>query len=453
MHAEPARPSPGRLRLWTSPRLDDARFMRRVWVASRLLLFLEWVLMRFSLGDTRYYFAKISELGTVGPRLTMQEYPTPVLWLLRLPWLVSGGQRWAYVLCFWLLMMLLDAAFTRTLWRDGGRLRGQAVVFWCAFVPVVGITAYLRFDIVTAVLAGWALLALRRRRPLQAGVLVGLGAAVKLWPAFLLPALLADGQRPGAGRRRVRATLGLVLAGVVTAGASLLWAGWDRLLSPLGWQSERGLQIESVWATVPMVLRLFHPHRYWVAISEFNAWEVSGPTTSLFLRLAGLSFDLGLLLAVVAYLLWLRRPGQRLVQGAALMLLVVLVVIVTNKTFSPQYIIWMGGPLAAGWAIASEEPAGSAPALDDERRLATTSEWTLLLTLFTQLVYPVSYAALVGHMPGMPVATAILVVRNLMLVWVLVKVAAWTWSFVRPGHHPRTTQSADATTREAGPTP
>ncbi|MEL4506185.1 glycosyltransferase family 87 protein [Luteococcus sp. H138] len=418
--------------------------MKKVWLISRLVLFLEWAAMLFTLGDTRYYYENISRMGVNGPEATMIEYPTPVLWLLKIPDLFSFGHRWGYVAAFFILMFLLDAAFTWTLWHDGGRLRGKAVAFWSAFVPLVGTTAYLRFDILTAVLAGWALLQLRKRRPTRAGALIGIGAAIKLWPALLWPALLGDREHGDVGRNRRLTSLGFWGAGGLLALVSLLWAGWDRLVSPLGWQGERGLQIESVWATVPMLQRMMQPHRFWVAVSEFNAWEISGPGSQFWFQAASIAFAVGLLGAVICYVLWLRRGDQRLIEGAALMLLVIFVMIVTNKTFSPQYIIWVGGPLAAGWAMASENPKDSYRARSDEHNLAEISEWTLLVTLLTQVIYPIGYASLVGHRPGIHGATLVLAARNLVLCWVLFKVAAWIWSFLHPRHIQATRLATDA---------
>ena len=40
---------------------------------------------------------------------------------------------------------------------------------------------------------------------------------------------------------------------------ALLTGGWTRLISPLRWQSDRGLQIESLWATPLMLIRGFAP--------------------------------------------------------------------------------------------------------------------------------------------------------------------------------------------------
>ncbi|GAB2495390.1 hypothetical protein GCM10027030_30950 [Luteococcus sediminum] len=416
--------------LWDSPRLQDEHLVARLWLASRLLVLVEWAAMLFTLGDTRYYFEKISKMSELGPQATMVEYPTPVLWLLELPNLLASGHRWVYVVTFFLLMFLLDAAFSRSLWRHGGRLRGQAMAFWIAFVPLVGTTSYLRFDILTAVLAGWALLLAGRRRPAWAGALIGIGAAVKLWPALLWPALMGSRRPEDRATARWRSTLGFWGAGGALALVSLWWAGWDRLLSPLGWQGERGLQIESVWAGLPMIHRLVQPHEFWIAVSDFNAWEISGPGTDLLLTGASLATALGILAVVLAYVLWLRRPVQRPVEAAALMMLLVLVMIVANKTFSPQYLIWLGGPLAAAWAMAGHTDEGSSTDLADQSALLRISTLTLAVSLLTQLVYPIGYASLVGHRPGMVLATVVLLVRNVSLVVLLGLVAGWCWRLI-----------------------
>src|SRR6185295_7359301 len=138
------------------------------------------------------------------------------------------------------------------LYRSAGRTHGWAVDFWLLFVFLIGALSYLRFDMLPAVLAGGALLA-ARRRPWITGALTGLGAAIKLWPALLIPSFLS--YKPD----RRRAGLAFVAVGFGLALVSLIFGGWLRLISPLTWQADRGLQIESIWATPLMVVRAFRP--------------------------------------------------------------------------------------------------------------------------------------------------------------------------------------------------
>ena len=423
----------GVARIFGGSRVDDPRYVRNAWLLSRLAILLAWVVMRFNLGDTRYYFTKMYEMSQVGPRLTMQEYPTPVLWFFQGLYALSFHTRWAFVLVFVLAMILVDAAFTWALWTLGRERRGEAVFYWSIFLLLVGPTAYLRFDLVTAVLAGLSLLALGRRHHIRAGGYVGLGAAIKLWPALLWPALLG-----GNAKQRINATLGTFGTGGVLALLSLWYAGWDRLVSPLHYQSDRGLQIESLWASPPMLWRILRRNEYIVEVSKWNAWEISGPMTQTMLKASSLSMAAGLAFVLLCYAIWLRRRHHRLTDAAALMLLVILMMMITNKTFSPQYIMWVGGPTAAAIALLPHADREDADAPDaaahrhaDVSHLRAITRWLLIVTALTTLVYPVGYAPIVHNRLGLTPMTLVLVGRNLLLGWLFWLVARWVWHTVR----------------------
>lgn len=420
------------VQLFGSLGLDSPRTLLLVWFLARLLVVLVWGLITpETQGDVVYYYRHIDHMIGGSPAETMREYPTPVLWLLAIPWLLGAGSQTGYVICFVLIMLGLDVAFTLSLWRSGGRLRGPAIVFWTAFVVFIGPTVYLRFDVVTSVLAGWSLLLLPRRAWRGSGALAGLGAALKLWPALLWPAL-------GGGSRQqfARTSIGFWLSGGLLACASLLWAGWDRLVSPLTWQSGRGLQVESVWATIAMLLRALGLGDYAVTISRFQAFEIYGPGVGPATTAATISTAIGLLGIVGAYVCWLRRGQGTEMEAAALILLVILVMIVTNKTFSPQYMIWLGGPLAAALALLGSRDPASAGYQVDRRRLWLIGLGILVTTVFTGVVFPIGYDPLVrdfwlaGYL-RLPV-TLVLVLRNLLITGLLVYVTDWVISFIRP---------------------
>ena len=127
-------------------------------------------------GDVFYYHRKINALFTAGLDRTLYEYPTPVVWILALPYGAAFGSRVGYLIAFIVLMLALDAVFTYALWRSTGRRHDSAIDFWLIFVLLIGPLSYLRFDMLPAVLAGGALLA-ARRKPWVTGALTGLGAA------------------------------------------------------------------------------------------------------------------------------------------------------------------------------------------------------------------------------------------------------------------------------------
>ena len=416
--------------------LRSPRTLLLVWSVGRLTVFLVWgVFTPETQGDVVYYFQHIDNMFSVGPELTMREYPTPVLWMLGLPWLLGLGTQRGYVIAFVGLMLLLDIAFSLSLWRGGGRLRAHAIVFWTLFVVFIGPTVYLRFDLVTSVLAGWSLLLVARGAWAWSGALAGTGAAIKLWPALLWPALCG-----GSSRQKLRASLGFWGTGGLLALVSLVWAGWDRLVSPLTWQSGRGLQVESVWASIPMLGRALGLGDYAVTISRYQAFEIYGTGVSLWTAAATVATALGMLGIVVAYASWWRRGAGSTSEAVALMLLVILVMIVTNKTFSPQYMIWLGGPHAAGFALLGRRPPNTEGYSVERRRLWVISLFILTCTVLTGIVFPIGYDPLVRDSGWagwfrLPV-TLILVARNVLITALLGYVVWWVAGFVarrRPG--------------------
>lgn len=422
---------------FTAERCESRHFLLAFWFSLRLLMVCFWLSSgRGASGDVNYYFDHLSVMNQAGAAQTMQEYPTPVLWVLSLPMILGLGNTVGYAVAFACLMLTLDALFTLSLWRFGGARRGQAIIVWSLFLTLTGPTAYLRFDLVTSVLAGWALIAAWRKRPVIAGAIISLAAAVKLWPALLWPAL-CGGSRP----RAWRVTIAMAVTGGALALGSIAWAGWDRLLSPLTYQSDRGLQVESVFASVPMLLRALHIGDYAVTVSRYQAFEIWGTGVSYWLAAVSIAAIAGYVVIAAVYVAWLVRGHGRMIEGCVLTLLVITILIVTNKTFSPQYIIWIGGPLAVTVLVAGQKDANDALWADPavEKRQAARVTWLILAAAFaTVLVFPLGYSPLVRDVTGwthvmrLPVSV-VLVLRNAMMVWLLAELSVWTASFLKPG--------------------
>jgi hypothetical protein len=393
-----------------------------VWALSRAAIIGLWLVGEQVLGgDAAYYWDRLDRHLSLGvpAAQTMPEYPTPVLWLLMVPYVFSGHTLDGFRAAFVIMMLVLDLAFTLSLWEHG---RGRAAVwFWIAFVTAMGPIAYLRLDLIPAVACGGALVALSRGADRIAGVLLALGAGLKLWPGTLWPATVR-----GNRRRDHLVTVSFFATGVILVVAALMQGGFARLISPLQWQSGRGLQIESIWATPSMVARVFMPQGYRVEYSRWQAYEIFGPGVEQWLTASSILTNLGYLLIVVAYLLWFRarypevfRRRPRLVNAAhpaspsavgLFMVVIITITLITNKTFSPQYLIWLGAPLAALLLVAGSE-SGSI-----RRTARGAAIAVLVLAVATQLIYPVGYEALLGHGGEIGWMTAVLAVRNVGLL-------------------------------------
>src|SRR5512132_1582524 len=328
------------------------------WLATRLLILVILAgFERFVVGDVFYYHRKINALFTAGVDRTLYEYPTPVVWILALPFGAAFGSRVGYLIAFVVLMLALDAVFSYALWRSSGRRHDSAIDFWLIFVLLIGPLSYLRFDMLPAVLAGGALLA-ARRKPWVTGALTGLGASIKLWPALLIGAFLSyrSDRRP--------AGLAFVIVGFGLALISLIFGGWTRLISPLTWQSARGLQIESIWATPLMLARAASPDQWIVDISQYKAYEIFGPGVDAWIMISNIATILGLALIVLLIVRAFRHDGSTPAAIGFVILAIVAIMTITNKTLSPQYLLWLGGPMGALLAFRPRATPEEQPAID-----------------------------------------------------------------------------------------
>ena len=387
------------------------------WLITRLLMLVILASFEsFVVGDVYYYHRKINALFSAGLDRTLYEYPTPVVWILWLPYGASLGNRVGYLVAFIIFMLALDALFTCALWRSAGRRHDTAIDFWLIFVPLIGPLSYLRFDMLPAVLAGGALLA-ARRKPWVTGALTGLGAAIKLWPALLIGAFMSY----RADRRP--AGIAFVVVGFGLALISLIFGGWLRLISPLTWQSDRGLQIESIWATPLMLARAVKPDYWTVDMSRYQAYEIFGSGVEAWVMISNIATLFGLALIILLTIRAFRYDGSTPVAIGFVIVAIVAIMTITNKTLSPQYLLWLGGPMAALLAFRPHALPSEHPAIN---RMAGQ---LLILALLTQLVYPMlydSYLGLQGHVMII-IATIVTAIRNLALVAFTVEACWLAW--------------------------
>ena len=210
--------------------------------------------------------------------------------------------------------VLLGALLLVTVWAQVRTVPGRP---WDAMMvaasPSVALAGLINWDLLPVALTALALLAWSRRRPGWSGLLLGLGMAAKLYPVLLLGPLLLLCLRAGRLREFGTALVTFVLGwGVVNLPVLLLAP--DAWLSFWAFNSDRSGDFGSIWYVLSLA---GHP------VADLNL--VSG---GLF-ALACLAIGLLIVLAP-------RRPRL-----GAVAFLVVTAFLMTNKVYSPQYVLWL----------------------------------------------------------------------------------------------------------------
>ena len=274
--------------------------------------------------------------GTMPPGDAWQ-YPPGASFLFMIPRI--GGD---YGVAFVVLMLALDLiglALTMRLGKREGRDLG--VWTWLLVLPMLEVLPLLRFDLVPTVIA-MAMLALVHLRPLWFGALAGLGAAIKVWPAFLL---LGEWDRGRLLRSAATA------AGVVALVFVVAQLCFGDTLGFLDHQNGRGLQKEAVAAT-PWQLDEVVTGTPVPEVTRFGSHEVSSDLADAVSE----ALTVAALLALLAAALWWLARDRAIRAGAGQLrdlalardyaFTVVLLFVVTSRVLSPQFMIWLIGMAA-----------------------------------------------------------------------------------------------------------
>jgi uncharacterized membrane protein len=186
--------------------------------------------------------------------------------------------------------------------------------------PMIALTAFINFDMIALGCVAGALWAWSTRRPIWAGVFIGLGTAAKLYPMFLLGPLLVLCLRSRKVDSWTKTTAAALTVWLVIDVPVYLWSSTSFLWF---WRfnADRGPDYGSLWQLAQMFGHGATPHTI-----NVTTWFVFG-VVCLLIALLGLMAP--------------RKP--RLPQLAFLVLVAFLLI---NKVYSPQYVLWLL-PLAA----------------------------------------------------------------------------------------------------------
>ena len=350
--------------------------------------------------------------GQVPYRDFLSEYPPLALLSFLIPALLFPGPT-AYGFAFAVEMLLLDLAVLLILASLATRLKMRlwhVLGIYTLSLLAVGLLVTGRYDLLPATLVLAALYAFISGRNKSAWALLALVTMAKAYPIIIAPIFVLYLLR----QRRYGQLIsgGAIFLGVVLV-LTLPWV----VLSPDGfWQflsyhAERGLHSESSYGSLLLVGQVLGLTQLEGQLT-FGSWNLVSPIADS-LSKASVYISAGLLLVIYglyARLVW-RRSGPVAGMaapdtGAAVLLLrysllAVLILLLSSKLFSAQFLIWLC-PLL--------------PLVSGQWRYAL---WLLFLAaaVLTQYIYPFHYIEfeLASLELGSPYLVIMMAGRNFLL--------------------------------------
>ena len=296
-----------------------------------------------------------------------------------------------YQVAFAIWMLLLAAIIYFILSKT--RSTGAAIAF--AFYLVLGNwgSAAARFDLVPAALILGSVILAARTKWKWAFALLALATMFKFFPVVLvIPFLIAQQKQYSEKWYHWHrwSALGLFCGICILATLLSLSLNIADTINPFLYFFNRPIQVESAPATLLWLGKfLGYPIRIIQSYGSVNVMSAITPQVSLWSSLC--------LVAGLLYTFWLQWRGKLDIYTASL--LTVLIIIITGKVFSPQYLIWLA-PLVA---------------------FVGQANWKWLMTwgvigLLTTWVYPNMYNSVpLKYVPLLPAFYPVVFVRDLLI--------------------------------------
>lgn len=374
-------------------------------------------------GDVRRYYDYTEKRarGLLPYRDFAFEYPPLAYAHISFPRLLAPRASFEdYHRLFRLQSFLLDL-FAFSLLAASGAVREELLWAYLVATSVLGPVLYDRLDIALAFLFALVVFLWSRGRIAWASGALGVAGAFKVFGALLFPAfVLAEGcTRPFKARELALRCLAFVAGLVLPALPMVRLVGAD-VFGFLEYHSQRGIQVESTWATLEMALAvcLRLPRE---VVWNGGAHDLRTEVSSFFSALS-----LVLIIAVFAAPLALGRGAAR-ARSWVPVAATLSGVLCASKVLSPQFFVFLMPLLAAACS-----------------ELPDAKVWIgamLVLAVLTTAGYPLLYEDLLSLRIG---AWLLVAARNAVLLLVT---GFLYWAWLGPGRSPHSLWSLSAALR------
>jgi hypothetical protein len=336
------------------------------------------------------------------------EYPPPVLPFVLAPKLLTSGFE-PYAKVFGVLMgicMVLSIALAIDIVRRAGAARASLDARWwlaAGLLLAQGALTIQRLDPLVALAMVATLHGAVRRSPIEMGLWAGLAGACKIVPILVVPVLLAADW--SSWRTRLLSLGGWITVGLAVGFGPILLVSPAALVELFRYHGLRGLQIESTLGSLVSAARIVLGTAQPATVS-YGSFNLDGSFPD---ALAKLTLPLTIAgIGAVCVLAWRATDGDdeptRIERITCAMLVATILLWLTGKVFSPQYLTW-GIPLV----------------LAIPGRRGVVAIWIAVLAFaVTQLFYRGYYDYIVNQRPA---GVITLLVRQVILVVLMVFVA------------------------------
>ncbi|MYS20619.1 Uncharacterized membrane protein [Streptomyces sp. DvalAA-14] len=263
------------------------------------------------------YFDRLPDAVSGSSDIHYLEYPVLTgLFMEVASWFTPHGTAQHSAQIYWIVnsAMLMICAVVLVVCVSRTNRRRPWDGLFIALSPALALTATINWDLFAVALAAAGMMLWSRGRPVPAGVLIGLATAAKLYPVLLLAALFILCLRAGRLRQWSAALGGAVVAWLLVNLPVMLLApdGWAQFYT---FSRDRTTDYGSFWLII--MERSGNP------LTGVNAYG----TAVMLLLCAGIA-------ALALYAPRRPRVGQ-------LAFLVVAALVIGNKVYSPQYVLWL----------------------------------------------------------------------------------------------------------------
>lgn len=284
---------------------------------------------------------------------------------------------------------------------EGGAFPAVRIVGarYLVLTGLIGMTLAWRFDLMPTLLVVLALAAILSNRPVWGGLILGLAIAVKLY-AFVLIPIVCCYYIAGCNSRQLPRVFAAMVVSLCLGFLPLAGMTQHDALSFLRYHAERGIQLESVASSVILMCKACGLTKATI-IYDYGAYHLITPVSRVVLKILPCAFIVMMGLVTRICLREFRIEYARSGSISAMSVcrfatISLLVFIVTNKVFSPQYLIWVM-PLLT---------------------LVRGRQFALCIVVFalTVLIFPLCYGDLLAMKPY---AIHMLALRNACVIAVL----------------------------------